>query len=247
MGWGDDILTTGIVKKARLRTNRPICVGDGQQVHWSAVYDGNPHISREIVPNCIWVKSAPGLRPYITKIHEWGYEYNDWKAEPGELFLTDEECDWPEGYIYIEPNIKAEISKNKDWGFARWQEVARKAGRKLIQGPGPKLEGVEQVTPKSFRHACGLLARCSAFIGTDGGLHHAAAALGKKAVVVWTGFSSPKNLGYDFHINLQAPVKACGRFKDCEHCRKAAQYISPQMVLDALDRVLRPELQACDV
>lgn len=240
MGWGDDIITTGIVKKARSR-NRPICIGDGQSIHWSPVYDGNPDISREIVPGCVWIKSCIGLRPYIKRIHEWGYEYNDFKVTPGSLYLTPDEMDWPDGYIYIEPNIKAEISSNKDWGFERWQEVVRNSKEKFIQGPGRRLDGVEQVTPKDFRHACGLLSRCKAFVGTDGGLHHAAAALGKRAVVVWTGFSSPANLGYDFHINLRAPVKTCGKFKDCDHCRKAAAYTTPQMVLDAIESVLRPQ------
>lgn len=239
MGWGDDVLTTGIVKKARSR-GRPICVGDGQSLYWSPVFEGNPYISREIVPGCVWVKSAEGFRPYIRKIHEWGYEYEDsFKAEPGEIYLTEGEKDWPEGFIYIEPNIKGEISKNKDWGFEKWQEVARRIPARFIQGPGRKLDGVEQVHPRDFRHACGLLARCKAFVGTDGGLHHAAAALGKRAVVVWTGFSSPKQLGYDSHINLHSG-KPCGKFADCDHCRKNP--ITVDAVVKAIESLLRPEL-----
>lgn len=239
MGWGDDVLTTGIVKKARLRTNKPICVGSGQSLYWSSVFEGNPNISKEIVPGCVWVKSCEGFRPYIKKIHDWGYEYEEaFKADAGELFLTEEEKDWPEGFIYIEPNIKGEISKNKDWGFDKWQAVVSKIPAKFIQGPGRKLEGVEQVSPKDFRHACGLLARCRFFVGTDGGLHHAAAALGKKAVVVWTGFSSPKQLGYETHVNLHNGGKPCGKFADCQHCRKAAESITVDSVVRAIESLL---------
>lgn len=240
MGFGDDLITSAIVKRAHTVTKKPVMVGDGAQIHWSEVFENNPRVSRTITDG-VWVKSYPGHRPYIKKIHDWGYEYADFKVSPGELFLTDEERDWPEGFIYIEPNIKAEISKNKDWGFENWQAVVQKDPERWIQGNGKGLRGVKVAGTKSFRQACGLLSRCRAFVGTDGGLHHAAAALGVPAVVVWTGFSSPEVLGYETHKNLRAKVKTCGRFADCDHCKQAAKAITPDMVLEALDSLLRSQ------
>jgi ADP-heptose:LPS heptosyltransferase len=107
-----------------------------------------------------------------------------------------------------------------------------------IQGPGRKLEGVTQVSTESFRDACSLLDRASFFLGTDGGLHHAAAALGKKAVVIWGGYTHPRNLGYDSHINLHSGVEPCGNLAPCDHCKKAMDRITVDMVVNAVTKSL---------
>ena len=238
MGWGDEVIATGIVKQARLKTNRPICIGDGHNIFWSPVFDGNPKISKEITKDCVWIKSYPGNRPYISKILQDMYVFNEeFKVEPGELFVKDRsECD----FVYIEPNIKAELSLNKDWGFDKWQKVVNSLPDvKFIQGPGRKLENVLQVDTKDFLDACALLRRAFLFVGTDGGLHHAAAAMGIPAVVVWTGFSPSKALGYKSHVNLQANVKACGKFSPCKHCTEASEAITVEMVVKGIASYLR--------
>lgn len=234
MGWGDDLISTGIAKKAHLKTGKNVLIGDGSRVHWSPVFDGNPRLAKE-GPG-VWVKSYPGCRPYIKTIEEGRYVFNDaFRVEPGELYipkLTKSD------YVYIEPNIKGEISNNKDWGFDNWQRVVDSVNVRWVQGKGRRLRGVEQIETQSFLEASSLLTGAFLFVGTDGGLHHAAAALGVPAVVVWTGFSPSRVLGYDSHINLQANVKACGRFKDCDHCRKAAKQITPEMVIESVLRLI---------
>jgi ADP-heptose:LPS heptosyltransferase len=247
LGYGDQLLATGIAKRARLfRPGKKICIGDGTQVECGEVFENNPHISREIVPGCIWVHSHKGFRPYVendkctTEKLAWKREF---KAYPGELFLTAEEkAKWTQtDFVYIEPNIKGWLGPNKDWGFDRWQEVVnRLPGIRWVQGPGRKLDGVEQVQTASFRDACALLSRASLFVGTDGGLHHAAAALGKKAVVVWGGFTHPRNLGYDDHINLHSGVEPCGSLKPCDHCKKAMDRITVEMVVKAIESCCLP-------
>lgn len=243
MGYGDQILATGIARKARLRhPEKKICIGNGSEIEWGEVFEGNPHISQTVVPGCIWVHSHKGYRPYIDHARctesklAWKREF---KAIPGELYFKPEELRWTKtGFVYIEPNIKGTHGPNKDWGFEKWQKVVERLDLKWIQGPGRKLSGVEQIDTKSFRDACALLSRADLFVGTDGGLHHAAAALAKKAVVIWGGYTHPRNLGYDSHVNLHNGNEPCGSLKACPHCRKAMDHITVEMVVEAISRQL---------
>lgn len=128
------------------------------------------------------------------------------------------------------------MGPNKDWGFDRWQEVVRRLPNvPWVQGQGKTLEGVTQVDTESFRDACSLLSHCRLFVGTDGGLHHAAAAFNKGAVVVWGGYTHPRNLGYESHKNLHAGGEPCGNVKPCEHCKAQMDKISVEMVVKAIE------------
>jgi hypothetical protein len=238
------LLASGIAKRARLKhPGRKICIGTGSEIEWVEVFDNNPYLSREVVPNCLWVHSHKGFRPYVDIERSTKERYvwkRDFKASPGEIFLTDRElAKWKQtDFVYIEPNIKGWLGPNKDWGFDKWQQVVlRTPDVRYIQGPGKKLAGVEQVSTESFRDACSLLDRAALFLGTDGGLHHAAAALGKKAVVIWGGYTHPRNLGYDTHINLHSGVEPCGNLAPCDHCKKAMDRITVDMVVNSIGRL----------
>jgi hypothetical protein len=242
VGYGDCLLASGIARKAKLRhPGKKICIGDGSSVEWNEVFEGNEALSKELVPGALWVHSHKSFRPYVDYEKSTAERYvwkRDFKADPGELFLTAEEIGkWSEysKFAYIEPNIKGWLGPNKDWGFDRWQEVVSSMPDiAWVQGPGAKLKGVTQVETTSFRDACALLSKADLFVGTDGGLHHAAAALGKPAVVVWGGYTHPRNLGYDAHINLHSGAEPCGNLKACGHCSAAMAFIKPEMVVKAI-------------
>lgn len=209
---------------------------------WEEVFDHNPKMAREPYPGCLWVPNIMGNRPYIDHKRSKPEKivYTDYKVEPGELFFHPDELRHHEtDFIYIEPNVKGTFSGNKDWGFENWQAVVNKAEGRFIQGKGRRLDGVQQVETRSFRDACALLSRASLFVGTDGGLHHAAAALGIPAVVVWGGLAPPSVLGYETHTNLHSGASACGLYGACEHCRKALSRITVEMVVDAIEKRTR--------
>jgi hypothetical protein len=243
MGFGDEIITTALVKKAYAQTKKPICIGDGNTMYWSEIFENNPKIAREPHGGYQWINSYPRNRPYINYKYRIKGHYifrDSFRVEPGELYLTRDEFNLYSQYagsVYIEPNVKESIVSDKAWYFDRWQEIVNSIRIKWVQGPGRKLDNVEQVNTPSFRHACALLKHCKFFVGTDGGLHHAAAALSKPAVVVWGGFIDPDVLGYKTHLNLCKAKYFCGTRKQCKHCRKALNAITVKDVIKAINKI----------
>lgn len=245
MGIGDWLLATSDARYhyqkhgvpvvfAHPKTNRP---------QWSEVFRGNPKILKDPYPGqrCVVDRShGGGKRPYHHGYDgerlkfEWNYNY---KAEPGEVFLTPEEkrLGIP-GCVIVEPHTKdAALSKNKAWPWERWQELVRSIDLPWVQlGEGKGLDGVSRGVTKTFREAMGWIYSASLVVTTDGALHHAAAALGKPAVVLWGGLAPPQVLGYDFHKNLCHASYWCGFNKPCDHCRDEMNKITVDEVREAI-------------
>lgn len=252
MGLGDWLMAT-VQAREQNEKHRLRCVFTNGQRQWyePAIFKGNPRIAQTLKPGerYVAIPNFPGHRPYIE-----GYEPHrfiwkrDFRVQPGELYLDDrEKAQALEGrYILIEPTVKGENQANKDWGWERWQELARAPLPWLQVGPKGKrlLEGVPFMET-TFRDALGVLAGASLLVTTDGALHHAAAALGVPAVVVWGGFTSPENLGYASHINLWSGADPCGIWKHrCDHCREAMASISVRQVLDAVTEAYEADQRA---
>ena len=94
--------------------------------------------------------------------------------------------------------------------------------------------------------ACAILEHAALYIGNEGGLHHAPAALGVPAVVIFGGYITPWNTGYDGHINLYAdhPLSPCGERLPCDHCRVCMASIKPAAVAEAALSLLGAESAA---
>ena len=101
-----------------------------------------------------------------------------------------------------------------------------------------RLANAQYFKTPSFRHAVVALSRARLAILPEGGLHHGAAAVGVKAVVLFGGFIPPSVTGYDMHVNLTGGAEACGSLKTCEHCRAAMDAIKVDDVLKAADGIL---------
>jgi hypothetical protein len=140
------------------------------------------------------------------------------------------------GRILIEPNIKQGASPNKRW--PDWQKlVDSRPAWPWAQAvnPGVKpLRGVEPLLTRSFGDACRLLAAAEVAVLPEGGLHHAAAALGTPAVVLFGAVVSPRNTGYEQQINLAInEPRGLGWRISSEYCRKAWLLITPEIVATA--------------
>jgi ADP-heptose:LPS heptosyltransferase len=97
----------------------------------------------------------------------------------------------------------------------------------------------EIIKTKSFRQACAVLERARLAILPEGGLHHAAAAFGTAAIVIFGGYISPAQTGYAHHVNLFSGGTPCGRRKRCPHCAEAMGRISAKKVFAEAASLLR--------
>lgn len=260
MGLGDQVMATGMARGAAARGRR-IAFGDKRRIRWDSsseeVFRGNPNIAApgsEGASDIEWVKYYKGNRIYnvINPTRErWVWNY-DFKPVPGEFFFDAGEIiqgrRYGSGFVIIEPHVEEwkAVAPNKDWGRERYQAVCdrlRAAGLYVYQfsypKSGPPLVGAVPIGTNSFRHASSILANAAIYVGAEGGLHHAAAALGIKAVVLFGGFVPPQVTGYDMHINLTGGLPACGWLKPCAHCRKAMNAITVEEVTDAALSQLR--------
>jgi ADP-heptose:LPS heptosyltransferase len=76
------------------------------------------------------------------------------------------------------------------------------------------------------------MARARLIIAPEGGNHHAAAALGVPAIILW-GDWSPHSMGYDDQIKFGPGTMACGITATCSHCRDTFNRISVDEVYQA--------------
>ena len=227
--------------------------GKRQRKASAVIWDNNPRIAaydeRGDFQELEARDRVTNMRPYHTAKTPERWTYNlDFRPDVGELYFTDVELKFGAQYtgrIIVEPHIKPGASPNKDWGWVRWNKLAwlmQRAGLRVTQlgMPGTRtLEGAELIITPTFRMACAVLANAKAYVGHEGGLHHAAAALGIPGVVIFGGFTPVELTGYPIHRNLGASLgEACGMRVRCAHCEAAMAAISPEQVMRELEAIL---------
>jgi len=232
MGLGDWIMATSQVREINERTGNPVVVVDRlNRPKWSEAFENNPRISRSHAGGAERLLNAGGARPYIRAKTTENWTWRKWDIHPGELWLNDQERQFGRAYdgcIVIEPTTK-DPKSNKAWLPDRWQALVNRfpAGTFVQMGPDGSrpLAGVTYVQT-TVRQAFGLLAAARGFVGTEGALHHAAAALKTPAVVLWSEFISPVFTGYEGQTNIRHARTVCGKRVPCETCRESMELIT---------------------
>lgn len=185
--------------------------------------------------------SKPWYVDYHTR--ERIYFHAQFRAPVGRLSVDPVLYRWArqqgvEDYILVEPHVKGSFSAtNKDWGWQRWQQlVDRRADFAQCAPRGmPFLSGVEAIETPTFYHACALLALARGIVTSSGGLHLAAAAFERPAVVIWGSFSDPRVLGYPFQRNFYVPdPEGLGQRRPHPACARAMAQISVAQVAAAV-------------
>jgi len=215
-----------------------------------------------------WVHNYKGHRPYHnneemirqglkTSKEKWLFS-NNYKATPGEIYFSNEELEFSErvtlgckNFIIIEPRTKhSGMGANKR--YHKWQEVVNELNKdtaivqlqfdrsKGSHVEGEYLKGVTHIHTPTFRHACAILSKAKAFASSEGGLHHAGAALRKPGVVIFGGFTPPQLTGYDFHSNIydNRTGSPCGMRTPCNHCKDCMDLIHPGTIVEEMERCL---------
>jgi hypothetical protein len=257
MGYGDQLMATGMARGARARGKR-IAFGDGQKILWdhhsAQIFRGNPNIAEpgsEGETDLEWIPFYRGNRIYNRQAGDRWIWNPDFRAIPGDVHFDEQEAAFARhfgsGFVVIEPNVPEfkTVAPNKQWPVARYREVAMRVmadGLRVVQfdhGGAVKIAGARLVRSPTFRHGMAVLANAALYIGAEGGLHHAAAAVGIPAVVLFGGFIPPQVTGYDTHTNLTGGAEACGSLKACEHCKRAMEAISVSDVMEAAHQHLK--------
>jgi ADP-heptose:LPS heptosyltransferase len=260
VGIGDNIMATGMARGFAARSRR-VAFGDGSRIIWDQnseiVFRHNPNIAEpgaERASDIDWMAYYKGQRGYnrvSDSGRHWVWNY-DFSAPRGEIFLNAAERvgggKYGRGFVLVEPNVPQwkSVSVNKDWGARRYQAVIDKLVKDGFEVKqfrhakgGAALSGVQAMPVDSFRQALAIMSNAAVYLGPEGGLHHAAAAFGIKAVVLFGGFIPPAVTGYAGHVNLTGGAEACGSLRPCPHCRNAMGAISVDEVFAATFDELR--------
>lgn len=247
MGLGDELMAAAQARVLSRQSGRLVRIVDRKgAVRSHDLWEGLPWITRSADPKLsVPLLNASGARPYIdyTRTTPERWAYTDWRCTPGEIMGLglDERAI---GAVLIEPTLKPNASPNKQWGAGNWLALV-KARQDLDWAqccpPGAAaLPGVRRIETRTFREACAVLLQARAAVLPEGGLHHAAAALAKRSVVLFGGMTSPANTGYETHHNLWVDdPDALGWRIRHPACERAWQQITPARVHEHLETILR--------
>jgi hypothetical protein len=268
MGWGDEILAAGQAQRLyEADPSRPVAICDQRgRVREHPIWQGNPAIAspalvRREVP-VQRVTNAPGCRPYIvypfTRETGWTFDQTfrarDYVAR---IYLTEAEL--RRGlhahatygpYVLIEPFTD---HGNFLWHHQRWVALVEACPDltfvQHVHADSVRVPGTHQERA-TFREACGLLLGARAYVRSESGLCHAAAALGVPTVTIWGGCMDAEVLGgYPLRVDIvdAGPGSPCGRWLRCQHCRDAMARLSVDEVASALRLALQmgAEVASC--
>lgn len=264
MGFGDALIAAGVAERVVREDplHVPVTIVEATGLpRWHYLWESNPAI---VVPQAPlshfpqpYVRIGKGCLPYLAYPYSehTGWRFTDWRAADHRptLYLSAREqakvlaLQRIHGdYVLIEPTpVTKPVNRRPPLAF--WHLLADRLRPTL--GPTrlvqlghehahyvPGLVRIEQIHPLDFRDACTILAGARLFIGTEGGLAHAAAALRIPAVILWGGCISAAALGYPDHVNLvdDQPETPCGALAPCLHCGEAWMRLEPAAVADAV-------------
>ena len=168
------------------------------------------------------------------------------------------------GFIVVEPDTNRDwFGELRAWPFERWQTLVdtlrkRLPGVQVVQlgvADSPILEGVVSLCGKTNFRQAALVQRSSAlFVGTEGGLMHAAAAVGAPSVILWGGVTIPDFAGYPRHHDIickNVSCAPCGHLGWCDNGHICMNEISAEEavteILSVYDSDTRPRDHGCVV
>jgi hypothetical protein len=242
MGLGDWLMASGDAKEANERTGKKVKLGDGVRMFLdNQIFANNPRMASNSDTDVVWVKNYQGHRPYLKGTKDGRLLFNDdYKPRVGEVYFSQLEKKnidkIDKDYIVVEPNVKRVYAHTVNKAWHGWEELFKHDLPWLQLGDVTVKRYTKWKETNTFREALQVLSKAKLFVGTDGGLHHAAAALGIPSVVIWTGFTSPRHLGYDTHRNIHDGSEPCGTYDSvCQHCLLKSKAITVEQVLDAVN------------
>jgi ADP-heptose:LPS heptosyltransferase len=149
-------------------------------------------------------------------------------------------------FVVCEPDSNPEwFGELRSWPREQWVELVRRLhvarpDITVVQVgvPGtPAMPDVVDIRGRTtFREAAALIARSALFIGTEGGLMHAARAVDAKALILWGGVTLPEFAGYPASHRIichRVACAPCGQFGWCDKGHVCMRGISVEETLKA--------------
>lgn len=238
MGIGDELMAMGQARRyvREHGVDRVAIVDKDGRRRSHFMWEHTPYIAKPQDQCNYQIVNGGNARPYLNYAastrERWAFNL-DFRPTPAELKWV-EGHDAASGMILIEPHIKPTASPNKQWG--RWQELVDAAphlpwGQPLIPGTHP-LRGVKPLMTKNFIEVCAMLRAARGAVLPEGALHHAAAAVGCPAVVLYGAYIPASVTGYDEHINVAVDDPEATGWRTFNYrCQQAWKTITPQRVL----------------
>jgi len=160
-------------------------------------------------------------------------------------------------YILLNTAIKKSLTSNKELPIKKWSQLNNmllKRGLKTAiminndfsdeDSAITELKGVIKINTKTIRKMLCAIAASKMVVTTEGGVHHAAAALDKKCLVIYGGRIDPSILGYESQINIidDRPIFngdsnirfPCGMFSDCIHCKTIMNNVPTELMYEQI-------------
>jgi hypothetical protein len=239
-------MAAGEARRLHKTHGRPVMIVDrAGRPQKSDLWTGIPYITQSHVGGPMRLLNCSGVRPYIAGKTSSKWTWRHFKPTPAEIVFTAEELVFAAPFrdkVMIEPNVKNIGHTNKAWFGDRWLALSetRQDFVQCVSDPSQSLpHNVLKVITPTFRHALAILSVSRAFVSTEGGLMHGAAATRTPAVILWSEFIAPEITGYETMTNLRHAGKPCGNRMNCPGCRTSMEAISVTEVSDALERILK--------
>lgn len=188
----------------------------------------------------IWKPEKLHMAARILK--EYGFPYYD--INPTLSFRKEDiiTVPWKKRYIVIEPTSKTSFTPNKQYVFEKWQKVVNALYKEIdfvqVSEPHRKVldNVISSVGKTSFMQACWIIKNAIGFVSTEGGLVHAATAVGTKAISVYTGYMPEFISAYpqNVNINISTHDEPCGLTIPCDHCRMDRENHDPEEIIQKI-------------
>lgn len=232
----------------------------------SPVFENNPYLSRGwIRKGAMVIDRSDPRNHYVQEVLPDRYVFKDTQhvvelicrnfgvmpeyIKP-DLFFSPQEEERIQGiarhisspFFVVEPNGKTEFTETRLWFFDRWQQLVDKLQKDITvvqvgDGSGRSLKNVVDFNGRlTFREAAMLIGSAELYVGTVGGLMHAARAVDTRSVILYSGYESPKLAGYAENINIIYGVHCapCGLRIKCPYNRKCMDLITLECVYGAV-------------
>ena len=264
MGLGDDILFLGEAEKLHKKTGRKIrpLYGNG----WSPMFENVSFLTQKggLTLNA---RDTTGISDHHINYYVGNKEmtimgdrlrFRHYKPKKFKVRLTKSEIENAdsiskeynlEKFMIINPDYKSTFfSKNKNWGFKKYQIVAD-ALRDEVQlvrlKPGgqyhePDLKNVLNIDSPNLRNSISVASRAHCGLSYDGLMVHILSGFNIPVVNIQGGLVSPNIMSYEGNINLyyDNPNTPCGATYDCKHCKDANESITTEQVIEACRKLL---------